>query len=82
MTDGFTCTADPRCWRPALPRPASAASIAGRAQLAQMRHAPAAAVRATAWLLTQLHQPSPGTNGDELRCRELSQAAAREAEPG
>jgi hypothetical protein len=82
MTTGFQCTADPCCWHPAP----SANGVCGQhrwqARLGQMRHSASAAVRAAAWLLTQLHRPGLDADGDELRNRVPSRAAAREAEPG
>jgi hypothetical protein len=82
MTDGFKCTADPHCWHPAPAQTGICREHHRQARLAQMRHSPSAAVRASAWLLTQLHHPSPETNGDKLRSQESSRTAAREAEPG
>jgi hypothetical protein len=77
MTDGFKRTAGRSCWQPPRPRTGSAASTAGRPGLSQMRHSPSAAVRVTAWLLTQLHQPGPGPDGNEPRRQGPSCAAAR-----
>jgi hypothetical protein len=81
MTEGFTCTADARCWHPAPSANGSCAQHRRQALLAQMRHAPSAAVRAAVWLLTQLHQPGLGADGGEFRRPGSSRAAAREAEP-
>ena len=70
MTTGFKCTADPCCWHPAPTQNGLCREHRRQAQLAQMRQSPSPAVRATAWLLTQLHHP------------EHQATAAREAEPG
>jgi hypothetical protein len=79
MTTGRQCTADPCC-----PHPAGGVCSEHRrqARLAQMRHSPSATVRATGWLLTQLHQPRPGPGTGEPGRRGPSRAAEREAEPG
>jgi hypothetical protein len=82
MTTGFQCTAGPCCWQPAPSATGVCAQHRWQARLAQMRHAPSAAVRAAAWLLTQLHQGKPEADGGELRHRAPTRAAAREAEPG
>jgi hypothetical protein len=58
VTDGFQCNTDPRCWHPA-PSASGVCAHRWQARLTQMRHSPPAAVRAAAWLLTQLHQPGP-----------------------
>jgi hypothetical protein len=82
MTTGCQCIADPCCPHPAP----SAGGVCGehrrQARLAQLRHSPSATLRATGWLLTQLHQPRPGPGTGEPRRREPSRAAEREAEPG
>ena len=72
MTDGFKCTADPHCWHPAPTKTGICREHHWQARLAQMRHSPSAAVRATAWLLTQLHQPNRQINGDEVPGQEPS----------
>jgi ketosteroid isomerase-like protein len=82
MTTGFQCAADARCWHPAPSANGICAQHHRQARLAQMRHSPSAAVRAAVWLLTQLHQGDPETDGSEFRRQEKSRAAAREAEPG
>jgi hypothetical protein len=82
MTVGVKRTADPHCWYPAPTETGICREHRWQARLAQMRHAPSAAVRAAAWLLTQLHQASPEPGGAQLQCQESSRAAAREAEPG
>jgi hypothetical protein len=82
MTTGFQCTADARCWRPAPSANGICAQHGWQARLAQMRHSQLAAVRAAAWLLTQLRQPGRQVDGDGLRNRAPSRATAREAEPG
>jgi hypothetical protein len=82
MTGGFQCTADRCCWHPAPSANGICAQHRWQARLAQIRHAPCVAVRAAAWLLTQLHQPGLEQDGDEPRHREPSRAAACEAEPG
>ena len=70
MTCGFKCTADPCCWHPAPAENGICSEHRRQAQLTQMRQSPSAAVRAAAWLLTQLHHP------------EQQATAVHEAEPG
>ena len=70
MTTGFKCTADRCCWHPAPVKNGFCREHHRQAQLAQMRQSPSAAVRAAAWLLTQLQSPEHQATG------------AREAEPG
>jgi hypothetical protein len=82
MTTGCQCTADARCPHPAPSANGVCAEHRWHARLAQMRHSPSATVRATGWLLTQLHQPSPQADGNEARCRGPTRAAGHEAEPG
>jgi hypothetical protein len=82
MTDGFQCTADPCCRHPTPSAQGVCSEHRWQARIAQMRHSPSAAVRAKAWLLTQLHLPAPGPDADEPRRRRPSRAAAHEAEPG
>jgi hypothetical protein len=82
MTTGFQCTADLCCWHPAPTEEGTCSEHRWQARLAQMRHSPSAAVRAAAWLLTQLHQGGPEPAGNEPGRRGPSRAAAREAEPG
>jgi hypothetical protein len=82
MTEGFTYTADARCWHPAPLANGSCAQHRKQARLAQMRHSPPAAVRAAVWLLTQLHQGGSEADGGEFRRQGSSRAAAREANPG
>jgi hypothetical protein len=82
MTTGCQCTADPRCPHPSPTAGGICTEHRLQARLAQMRHSPSAAVRATGWLLTQLHQPRPGPDTAEPGRRGPSRAAEREAEPG
>jgi hypothetical protein len=70
MTTGITCAAGTRCPHPAPAETGICAQHRRQAQLAQLRQSPSAAVRAAAWLLTQLHHPQPQA------------APGREAEPG
>ena len=60
MTTGCQCTADPCCPHPAPTAAGVCSEHRRQARLAQMRHSPSATMRATGWLLTQLHQPRPG----------------------
>jgi hypothetical protein len=82
MTEGFKCTANPCCGHPS-PLPGGVCDEhRWQARLSQMRHSPSVAVRAAAWLATQLHQLGPALEGEEPRRREPTWSAAREAEPG
>ena len=82
MTTGCQCTADPCCPHPAPTAGGICSEHRRQARPDQMRHWPSATMRATGWLLTQLHQPSPGPDTAEPGRRESARAAAREAEPG
>jgi hypothetical protein len=82
MTTGRQCTADRCCPHPAPPAAGVCGEHRRQARLAQMRHSPSATVRATGWLLTQLHPPCPLPSTGEPRRQEPSQAAEREAGPG
>jgi hypothetical protein len=57
MTTGIRCTADPRCPHPAPPETGICHEHRRQARLTQMRQSPSAAVRAAAWIRTQLRQP-------------------------
>ena len=82
MTTGIQCTADARRWHPARAETAICSQHRRQAQLAQMRQSPSAAVRAAAWLLTQLHQPEREAGRDGPQHRRPSHTTAPEAEPG
>jgi hypothetical protein len=82
MTEGFKCAADPCCRHPAPAQNGICSEHHWQARLAQMRHSPSATVRATGWLLTQLHQPRPGPGTGEPGRRGPSRPPQREAEPG
>jgi hypothetical protein len=79
MTTGCQCTADRCCPHPAPSAAGACSEHRWQARLALMRHSPSATVRATGWLLTQLHQPRPLPGTGEPGPR---RAAEREAEPG
>ena len=82
MTTGCQCTADPWCPHPAPMAGGICTEHCRPARLAAMRHSPSATVRATGWLLTQLHQPRPSPDTAEPRRRGPSRATEREAESG
>ena len=56
MTKGFQCTADPHCHHPAPTETGLCHEHRQQARLAHMQRSPSAWVRATARLLTRLHQ--------------------------